>query len=171
MKMFLALILLSASALAQDDAAIAKSRAACGPDDIKFAAEISEAAHTTAAPAPPAALVYVIGQSINANVLARIGLDGAWTGALRTPSYISFPVQPGEHHLCANWQSVFGSLNKTVALSHFTAEQGRIYYFRMRFFVAENGPRYLDLDPLDADEGAFLVASSPASEFHPKKHH
>ena len=170
MKTLFAIILFAGCALAQDEALIPQVRAACGPDNIKFDADINEAADTAPSTEQGKARVYVIGQSMTGNILARIGLDGKWTGALRTPSYISFPVDPGEHRLCANWQSVFGSLKKTVALSHFTAEPGKAYYFRLRFFAAENGDRYLDLDPLDADEGQFLAASSPLSEFHLKRH-
>ncbi len=36
MKTFLAVVLLSCVAFAQDEVAIAKAKAACGPDDVSF---------------------------------------------------------------------------------------------------------------------------------------
>jgi hypothetical protein len=42
------------------------------------------------------------------HVTVRIGLDGTWAEASHGKSYFAFSVTPGEHHLCANWQSVIG---------------------------------------------------------------
>jgi len=172
MKLFLVIILVSCTALAQDETAIAKAKSACGPDNIKFDVGTSNATHPPAIPEAGKALVFVVGQGITrpcagCTMAARVGVDGAWAGAIRTDSYMSLTVEPGAHHLCTNWQSLFGSRSKLVALANITAEPGKIYYFRMRFF--EGNEAYLDLDLTNQDEGRYLVASSHVSVSHQKK--
>ena len=174
MKIFLALILLSCAAFAQNEEAIAKAKAACGPDNIKFDAEAVESNGHLFVPQAGKALVYIIAQDIiidncinTCGILARIGLDGAWVGAVREESHIHFSLDPGEHHLCANWQSRLGVRNKQVALAGFTAEAGKIYFFRLR--LVEGGRNILDLDLMNNDEGEYLVAASQLSEFHVQK--
>jgi len=49
-----------------------------------------------------------------------------------------------------------------------TAEAGKVYYFRARLFPGE-ADFFLDLDPVNSDQGRYLVASSPFSVSHPKK--
>jgi hypothetical protein len=176
-KTLLALILLSCAAFCQSDAdaAIAKTKAACGPDNIWFDAKVSDEAPSPASPAPGKALVYVLGQDLTADVcdecgiIARVGLDGDWTSALRGTSYVAFAVDPGERHLCVNWQSRMSGRSKVAALANFTAEPGKIYYFKMRFFVAVNNSGIMDLDQTNDDEGRYLLASSQPSEFHALK--
>lgn len=172
MKTFLALMLLSCVAFAQDDAAIAKAKAACGPDDVSFSVKTSEGIHPAATVEPSKALVYVIGQDLTAcnscGKVVRVGVDGAWAGAMDFGSYMSFTVEPGEHHLCTNWQSFFAGSKKPVGLANLTAEAGKVYYFRMRAFAFHQV--FVDLDPINADDGQYLVASSKMSESHPKSH-
>src|SRR5579859_48548 len=170
MKTFLAAMLLSCVAFAQDDAAIAKAKAACGPDDVFFSVKTSEGSHPAATVEPGKALVYVIGQDFacsGCGKVVRIGLDAAWAAAVDFGSYTSFSVEPGEHHLCTNWQSFFAGSKKPVGLANLTAEAGKVYYFRVRV-PALNHP-VIDLDLVNADEGQYLVASSKMSESHPKK--
>jgi hypothetical protein len=170
MKTFLALILLSCVAFAQNDAAIAKAKAACGPDDVSFSVKTSEGTHPAATVEPGKALVYVIGQDLtgcsSCGKVVRVGVDGAWAGAMDFGSYMSFTVEPGEHHLCTNWQSFFAGSKKPVGLADLTAEAGKIYYFRMRAFAFHQV--FVDLDPINADAGTYLAASSKMSESHPK---
>ena len=52
MKILLAVILLSCAALPQDEAAIAKTKTACGPDNIWFDAKVSDETPPPASPAP-----------------------------------------------------------------------------------------------------------------------
>jgi hypothetical protein len=170
MKAFLAVMLLSCLAFAQDDAAIAKAKAACGPDDVSFSVKTSEGSHTPVPVEPGKALVYVVGQDFvcsGCGKVVRIGLDGAWAGAVDFGSYTSFTVEPGEHHLCTNWQSFFAGSRKPVGLANLTAEAGKVYYFRVRV-PAFNHP-VIDLDLVNTDEGQYLVATSKMSESHPKK--
>lgn len=174
MKLFLVVILISCTALSQDDPAIARAKAACGPDDIKFEVEITDATRPPAVPESGKALVYIIGDDVtrhcdDCGIVARIGIDGAWTGAIKGNSYLSFATSPGEHHLCANWQSQSYGRSRMVVLANFAADAGKVYYFRLR--MAEESNRLLDLDLVNSDQGQYLVVSSRVSESHPKKHH
>ena len=166
-------MLLSCLAFAQDDAAIAKAKAACGPDDTKFEAKNSDTSQPPASPESGKALVYVISLATQAKCIAcggtvRVGIDGAWAGATHGNSYLTLNVSPGEHHLCTNLQSRFAAISRHVALANFTAEAGKVYYFRMRAIVTQT-EAFLDLDPVNTDQGRYLVATSKMSESHPKK--
>jgi hypothetical protein len=98
----------------------------------------------------------------------KVAVDGAWIGANHHNSYLSFAVDPGEHHLCANWQSHIGRMSRVVGLSHFTAEAGKVYFFRTRT-IGANGPTFFDVEPIDSDQGRLFIASILMSVSHPKK--
>lgn len=176
MKKALAIVLVSFAfavpAFAQDQSAIAAAQSACGPKDTNFDAKQDKNQHPTPRPAPGKALVYVVqdlGEAqASIRALIRVGMDGAWVGANQHGSYFFFNVEPGEHHLCANWQSRNGDYNKLLAMANFTAEAGGIYYFQSRLFVLVSR-HYFDFVPVDGDQGKFLVASSTFSVSHPKK--
>jgi hypothetical protein len=172
MRTFIAVIFLSCAAFAQNDAAIANARAACGPDKIHFDLEATDFTDSIAQPASGKALVYVIGQEVDypGGIIARIGLDGAWVGAVNGKSHLSFSMDPGEHHVCANWQSVLAERNKYVALSSLTVEAGKVYYVRMRLTLqGQYSPPILDIETVNSDEGKYLVLTSEISESHVKK--
>jgi hypothetical protein len=177
MKTILAVLLLACAAFAQTDVAISQAKAACGSDDVHFDLKTSNTAHSLAEPEAAKALVYVVGQDISGGIfckgcgiLARIGLNGDWVGAINGKSYLSFSVAPGDHHLCANWQSVFAARSKRLSLTNFNAEAGKIYYFRMRLInQGEHYPPILDLDAINSDEGKYMVLTSESSESHAKK--
>jgi hypothetical protein len=179
MKILLAAILCSVPAIAADRAwETAAVRAACGPDDVKFNA-------TTGGllPAPQLepgkAMVYVAeqfdsptGELVTPTV--RVGVDGSWVGANYGTSYLYFPVDPGAHHLCADWQSLppltHVQMSLTLSLASLTAESGQTYYFRARIVDHSGaGPWTLDLELVNSDEGQLLVAISPASDYRRKK--
>src|ERR1017187_2709787 len=115
-----------------------ENSAACGPDQTKFKVKREAHSHPAGAPRPGKALVYVFGDSeldntaISIGALnTRVGVDGQWVGAYGSKSYIYFSVAPGEHRLCTSQQSSFKSRrdNNASAIT-FTAEQGKVYYFR-----------------------------------------
>ena len=173
MKSVLAAVLFAASALAQNNPALAPAQGACGPLNVNFDATTS-ASQPAAQPEPGKALVYVAEEFKKApgelgNPTIRVGLDGAWMGATRANSYLFFSVNPGEHHLCTNWQSRLKRFSQLIGLAHLTAEPGQTYYFRARTTVYQGGPAYLDLDRLDPDEGRYLVSLFLLSKSHPKK--
>jgi hypothetical protein len=165
-------VLACIQAIAQDQPA----GSACGPATAHFDTETG-ADHTVAQPEPGKGQVYVIEVfdkvvgEISRPTL-RVGLDGAWMGADKGNSYVVFPVAPGEHHLCVNWQSHWKRLSDESAFFGFTAEAGKVYYFRARI-IEEGGARgasnaSLDLDAVNADEGRYLVSSSAFSASHQK---
>jgi hypothetical protein len=171
--LFILVFMLKTAAFAQDPAAISAAQAACGPKGVKFDVKDDDSQHTVGQPEAGKALVYVIQDygapnCVGGCITTKIGLDGAWIGANHRNSYFSFTVDPGEHHLCANWQSHLARLSQVVGLAHVNAEAGKIYYFRTRVFAVA-GPTFFDIEPIDSDQGKLLVASFPLSISHPKK--
>jgi hypothetical protein len=167
MKIILAVILLSCVAMAQNDAALEKAKFACGPGRVHFDVEAADYTDSIIQPASGKALVYVIAEG---PITARIGLNGSWVGAVEGNSHMSFPVDPGEHHVCASWQTIFSKENKLVGLSSFTAEAGKVYYFRVRVTIQGKYASYLlDMEPINSDQGSYMVLKSKISESHVKK--
>ncbi len=146
--------------------------AACGPKGTSFDVKLDRSQHALAQPEPGKALVYFIQDFGNVNCLGscmttKIGLDGAWVGANQDNSYFYVSVEPGEHHVCANPQSHVGRISRIVALAHFTAEPGKVYYFRARATMGGNQILF-DLDPVDSEQAKYLISSYPLSTAHPK---
>ncbi|MGB8595873.1 MAG: hypothetical protein WCD48_10235 [Candidatus Sulfotelmatobacter sp.] len=172
MKTALVVILLAVSTFVQDQSAIVAAEAACGAKDIKFAAKQDATQHPTPQPDADKALVYVvqeIGQlQCTGCALTRVGMDGSWVGANQGSSYFFFAADPGDHHLCMNWQSRLDYRSRSFAMANFTAEAGKVYYFRARIFPGRYDYSF-DLDPINGDQGKYLVASSAFSVSHPKK--
>ena len=172
MRVALILIFFATSACAQDKAAMAAAQAACGPKNAKFSASQDYKRHPTPAPDPEKALVYVVQElgelKCDDCALTRVAQDGSWVGANQGSSYFFFWTEPGEHHLCMNWQSWIEARSQAVALANFTAEAGKVYYFRARIFSARQNYSF-DLDAINSDQGKYLVASSPFCASHTKK--
>ena len=121
----------------------------CGPGnenfDLKTEPNISQ---PDPAPTPGKALVYFVQDDryflSRPRPTVKWGVDGSWIGATRSLTYFHIAVDPGEHHLCAQWQSaVILSESKQTAVAHFVAEPGRVYYFRASKFVLAR-PRFFD---------------------------
>jgi hypothetical protein len=169
--------LLSTLTFAQDQSPLAAAEAACGPKDVQFAAQAAPS-QPLAQPDAGKSLVYVVEVfdkvvgEISRPTL-RVGVDGKWVGAGKGNSYISFSIDPGEHHLCANWQSHWKRLSNEEAFNGFTADPGKTYYFRARINeIGGSGGASnfsLDLEPLNVDQGKYLIASSAWSASQPKK--
>jgi hypothetical protein len=170
MRIAALLILSAACSFAQNQSHLS-ARTACGPEPIHFDVKRDASAHTLPEPEAGKALVYVI-QDMGPGVCpwgcitTRVGLDGAWVGANSRNSYLSFSVGAGEHHLCVERQSSVEVLAHMIGLAHFTAEAGKTYYFRTRT-ISSREALFLDLDPIDSDEGRYLVDSYPLSISHP----
>jgi hypothetical protein len=179
MKLIFTSILVASCAFAADAGRVA---AACGPNAARFGSD----AALPEPPEPPAegaatkAVVYVIADGNPQTT--RFGLDGAWVGASQGDSWLWFLVEPGEHHLCADWQPSrmrtmsTASSAKLISLTSFTVEAGKVYYFRVRFTATSLGniPSNLrvnqpDLEPVNTDEARFLMASYPFSALRLKK--
>src|SRR5271169_5698938 len=182
MKSAFVLMLCAASAFAQDRTAVAAAESACGPAQTTFAVTVEGSQHPTPQPDPDKALVYVVedlgqcvdcdgGRSIIGDVtdaLVKVGVDGSWIGANKGNSYLFFTTAPGEHHLCVNWQSRLAERARSFAMASLTAEAGKVYYFRIRVFPGQ-GDFAFDLDPINSDQGKFLVASAPFTVSHSKR--
>jgi hypothetical protein len=175
MKSVLVFLLFTSPALAQNrlsDTAIAPG---CGAEDAKFAVKTEKRQHPVTQPDAGKALVYFVEDDSefgsSPKPTTRAGLDGKWVGATHGNSYFYFTVDPGEHHLCASWQTtvVLGQGHKTAA-AHFTAEAGSVYYFRVKnTWMRDLGVAVISLKPLDTDEGLLLASKFSLSNFHPKK--
>ena len=134
----------------------------CGDDKVKFDVKTEEGQLAPAGPAEgKAQIVFIenengmIGTFMYATV--RFGMDGAWVGANNGNSYFAFTVDPGLHHLCANWQSVLKRLNKNLDLTSFTAESGQVYYYAAQVTVNSQNSVSFGLSQLNADEGKYRV--------------
>ncbi len=174
---FLVGAVLASSAFAIGQATVATAESACGPSDIQFDVKADKSQHPTAPAQDGKSVVYVVevferpGNQL-ARPTTKVGLDGTWVGANKDNSYFFFNVAPGDHHLCAAWQSRLKGYAKKVALTSFSAEAGKAYYFRARIVEHDEGHGAwftLDLDPVNNDEAQLLVASSAYSAFHAKK--
>ena len=69
--------------------------------------------------------------------LCALASTASGSGADRPDSYLSFSVDPGEHHLCTRWQSHLKQFSDKAAFASLTADPGKIYYFRAR--IIEGG--------------------------------
>ena len=149
----------------------------CGPDEVKFQVKTEGNAHPVKQPEAGKALVYFLEDDTlfgsYPKPTTRLGVDGAWVGATHGNSYFYFSVDPGEHHLCASWQStVLLGQDRKVAAAHFTAEAGGTYFFKVKNTIGPESSRRratIDLQPLDSDEGQLLANKYSFSTFQPKK--
>jgi hypothetical protein len=169
MKSALIFFLLASPAFAQTGAPPVAALSACGPADVHFDVKPDQ---TQPVFAPPSgkALIYVIGdigESGYGWITIKVGLDGSWMGATHGNSYFSFSVAPGEHHLCANWQEKLKMYSSLYSVASFSAEAGKIYYFRTRASILA-GVR-LDLEAVNDDEGRYQVELFPPVSSRPKK--
>jgi hypothetical protein len=53
-------------------------------------------------------------------------------------------------------------------MAHLEAEAGKVYYYRTRL-VLSRSVELLELEPIDSDQGKYLIASFPLSVSTPKK--
>jgi hypothetical protein len=150
---------------------------ACGDDKVKFNVSHEKGQPAPVAPAgDKAQIVFVEEMDKNApclgcSVTTRIGVDGAWVGANQGNSYFAVPLTPGEHHVCTDWQSAFGSLKAKIGLTSFTAEAGKTYYYKIKVTMKQLSQntmdRELELVPMTEDEGKYGVKAFPLSKSVP----
>ncbi len=174
MRPILVAFFLASPALAQSAPTGAAMPRACGAADTRFDVKANKAQHTAAQPDAGKALVYLVEDDSDfgskPKPTTRAGLDGAWVGATRGNSYFYFSVDPGEHHLCASWQSaVIVGQGRKIAAAHFTAAAGEVYYFEVKnTWTLDLGSAGISLKLLDSDEGELLVRKFSLSIFHLK---
>jgi len=162
MRTILGILLFAASACAQSaPPATSNAAAVCSnlPNAI-FEVKTENGEHA-AQPVAGKALVYFMQDDTkyfeHPRPTTRLAVDGAWVGATHSDSYFYVSVEPGEHHLCANWQG--GGLQPVVAVAaaHFTAKAGHSYYFRAQNSSVKDGEKTIEFARVDSDEGQLLV--------------
>jgi hypothetical protein len=172
MKTALALFLalLPASVVAQDAATASAVASGCGAENTKFDVTTERSKHPFVKPEPGKAIVYFLQDDSyfqsRPRPTTRFGLDGNWVGATQSNSYFYASVDPGEHHLCAGWQSFVGfNVAQKSAAAHFTAQAGGVYFFVVNDradAAGEHGERLypagMKLSALDSDEGQLLMS-------------
>jgi hypothetical protein len=150
----------------------------CGPREVKFDIKSDKSPHALAQPEPGKALVYVFEEFEDTQggfivPTIRVGLNGTWVGATRGASFLSFSVAPGEHHLCANWQSSSSRISRQYSLTSFTAESGKVYFFkiapRVESYHDSGNAWRKDLALVDYDEANYLIGISPLAASHSHK--
>ena len=115
---------------------------ACGNDDVKFEVKAEKSQNVPAAPDAGMAQIVFIDSNRNSFIF-RFGVDGSWVGAAQKDSYFAVNVAPGNHHLCMSVQ--LNGLNsetaklREVRLLSFTAEAGKVYYFKSAYEWIEGG--------------------------------
>lgn len=175
MKSVLVLVLLASASFAQNPPTTSATAPGCGPAGVHFAVKTEKKQHPILQPERGKAIVYFIQD--DAEFLSRprpstrMGIDGQWVGATNSNSYFYVSVTPGEHHLCASWQSFVGfGVSDSMAALHFTADPGGIYFFRAEnFWNKELGPAHIKFVPIDSDEGQLLASKFSFSTSQPKK--
>ena len=168
-RSLLLILLLASPAFAQDSESAARTAAGCGPASAHFDVTTDKKQHPAPLPESGKAIVFVV-EDIERGPTMKVGLDGAWVGANKGKSYFFFSVDPGEHHLCTNWQSaVFKQTAKRVgSATTVFAEAGKTYYFRI-LIDGESASQNVRLAPVEKAEAQFLIAAAPLSTSHSKK--
>ena len=179
MKRFmLVLSVCAAPAIAQDRSADLRAAAGCGPAAAEFSVKVDKNQHVVTQPEPGKALVFMIAQEDPedsykiGDITTRVGLDGTWVGANYGESYLSFPLVPGEHHVCVDWQSSLASRQQLSEAAELTAESGKTYYFRTWILPSglTGGHREkLWLKQVDSAEGLLLLSKAGQSAWKEKK--
>jgi hypothetical protein len=170
------LFLFATTTFAQNAPPQSAAAPGCGTDNTKFDVKSDRSQHPFLNPAPGKALIYFLQDNTyfesRPRPTSRFGIDGRWIGATQSNAYFYLSVDPGEHHLCADWQSFYivTASGLRSAAAHFTAESGGIYFFIVRNrFIREHGILGMKLEALDSDEAQLLMSRFALSTFHPKK--
>jgi hypothetical protein len=168
-KTLLVFLLLAFPALSQNSKPVSNN-GGCGPAESHFDVTTQKTKPPALQPEPGKALVYVI-EDIERGPTMRVGVDGAWLGANKGRSYLSVPVEPGEHQFCTNWQSgVFKETARRIGSAvSLSTEAGKIYYLRVQVYERSEKDSTVKLEPVETAEGQFLVSSAFMSTSRPKK--
>ena len=161
---------------------------ACGDDKVQFDVKIAKDQPVPAPPVSDKAQIVFIGVVDAPGCLGcgifspRIGVDGSWAGATKGNSYFALSVDPGVHHICADWKSISAARGKNIGVTSFTAEPGHVYFFEVRIAdqfegvsgapggaVSTQSQWVLHLSPLSDDEGRYRVKISALATATVKK--
>lgn len=162
-KLIFAGLLFAAPALAQNPPVDWRTTAGCGPAKTQFQVSEGEPAQTVMRPSPGKAMIFVVQRPLGTKFTSRVGLDGKWVGASHGGGYLALEVEPGEHHLCVDWQSSQKVRQQMGAAAVVTAEAGMAYYFVDLVLLD------VTLTEVDEAEGAWMMSLSEASKWTEKK--
>lgn len=184
MRKIMWIVLLWASPVMGQSAPVdLRGAAGCGPLKEQYRVKVDKTKHAVMQPEAGKALVYVIVEEYPrpqdwtyvGNITTRVGLDGNWVGANYGESYVSFAVEPGEHHLCADWQSVLKSRQRLSDAMDLAAEAGKTYFYRAKLWSgnpeSQQRPGHdpdLRLMEMDASQGMLMVSKTARSEWKKK---
>jgi hypothetical protein len=173
MKSLLAAFFLCLSLVCASHAWAVDLPSSCGDNNVQFSAKAKAGKPLPAAPAAGnAQIIFIenenqmIGPFMHATV--RYGMDGAWVGANYGNSYFALTVDPGEHHLCANWKTGLKMHPTDSKAIVFTAQPGQVYYFAGKVTVESRDVITFDFAPLNDDEGKYQMKSLKQSTSKPK---
>jgi hypothetical protein len=178
LKIVLTALLLGLPIFAQAQASDDQSDGGCGSSKAGWDVKTVKDHPPSPKPQDGKALVYVVqtmwvqpGIVIGSQkATTRVGVDGSWVGANHGDSYFFFPVDPGEHSICTDWQSTFYARSGLASAADLNAEAGAIYYFRVKVRDAnEYHPGEVKIEPIDRSEARLLLGRSSFSTSHPKK--
>jgi hypothetical protein len=162
-------------AVAQNAPTVKQAESACGSFNEKFEVKTNAKQHPLASVEAGKAQIYVIEDwdwrdrgRINRPTV-RVGMDGKWMGADQGDSYVSFPADPGQRHLCVSWQQGIGSANNMIAVYGFEARPDQTYYLRATMARGEGLSHALSLEPLNIDQAQLLLARYPLASSTVKK--
>jgi hypothetical protein len=177
MRLQLIVLALGGSLLAAAQARATVLPDACGDDKVKFNVDRQKGQPAPSLASSDKAMVVFVEEldknqpCLGCAVTTRVGVDGAWVGANQGNSYFAVTLTPGEHHVCTDWQSAFGSLKSKIGLTSFTAEAGKTYYYKIKVTMMtlskEATDRELELVPLTEDEGKYGIKAYPLSKSTP----
>jgi hypothetical protein len=147
--------------------------AACGAASPRFSIQKEAADPVAAQPHPDQALVYLIEEMPGIPFVSSTvdsGLDGKWVGATKAETYMTLLLNPGVHHLCAEYQTHLptGEQGKTTLL-RLDLEAGKTYYILYRGLITKASSEVAFLEPVDEDEGRMLLQTFDHVDSHPKK--
>jgi Protein of unknown function (DUF2846) len=167
--LFALMMFLAPLAFAQSQTA-SPTAAGCGPAEVKFKVLIDQQNHSAGQPESGKALVYLIQDDTQflsrPRPTTRVGIDGTWVGATQSKSYFYVSVEPGEHRVCASWQSFVGAdVAHSTAAVHLTAVAAHTYYFVVRnsYQSQPRNPANIELVSVDDAQGQLLASESAFS--------
>jgi hypothetical protein len=168
-KGLLVWIFCSASLLAQNTSGNARSQAGCGSASEKFSVKTDKKSHAFGTPSPGKALVYVIVVERYdphyppiTHETTRVGIDGTWVGANHGQSYFSISLDPGDHQVCSDVQSMF--TKNLAAATDLSAESGKTYYLRAEVTIpAGDLQAGMKLHAVDDAECKLLISQAALS--------
>jgi len=175
MRILLVILFMASVAFAQDQTEVARMAAGCGPNSIQFEVKTDKKLHPVAQPEAVKAVVYIFRDEITDNigdisdVTTRVGIDGSWVGANGHKSYFFFTLNPGDHRLCTERQSSFKSQLKIAAAKSFTAEAGKVYYFRTHTPDQPLPGEAVEVVRIDPAQAQLLIPQFAHSTFTIKK--